>query len=179
MRATRRTKELGSNRWSTVRFLDLLFDIDIVLTSVGLVPSVSMFIDVSDRYYPSPIPNLPTYTPTNLGSKSKKNHTGAIIGGVVGGVVFLAAAIVAGLCFWKPSFRQRFSKRKAPRALLAGRSHSTVGVSRSSGEVSGDEQKADAGQPRMAEEAPLLASGLENAGTANSRVSSERAPPRS
>ncbi|KAG9049058.1 hypothetical protein FS837_011331 [Tulasnella sp. UAMH 9824] len=135
------------------------------------------------QYYPSPIPNLPTYTPTTLGSKSKKNHTDAIIGGVVGGVVFLAAVTVAGLFFWKPTLKERFTKKKAgkaPRALLTGTSfRSTVRVSRSSMEISGEEQKTEAGQTRMAEQAPLLASGLANSGTANSRVSSEAAPPRS
>ncbi|KIO27236.1 hypothetical protein M407DRAFT_23541 [Tulasnella calospora MUT 4182] len=171
-------------RWSGPRRQQLpLGPHTVVIQNEGNATDRGAGVLIGDlRYWPDPIQNLPTYTPKSQSSKSKKNHTGAIIGGVVGGVVFLAAVIVGGLFLWKPSFRQRFTRKRsgsAPRPLLAGSSLSKAGVSRSSMRISREEQRTDAGQLRMAEQAPLLASDLANINNPNSRLSSEGPPNRS
>lgn len=106
------------------------------------------------QYYPDPIADLPTYTAVPQRSKPAKNHTGAIVGGVIGGVVFLAAIIVAGIFLYKPELRRRFiSKRpgETRKDLLRGDSPSMAGASGSSVGIAGEEQRTEAGQPRMVE----------------------------
>ncbi|KAG8904679.1 hypothetical protein FRC01_008649 [Tulasnella sp. 417] len=178
--------ETEDERWSTPRHKQLpLGPHTVIIQNVGNATDKGTGVLIGAlQFYPSPLPDLPTYTPTSQSSKSKKNHTGAIVGGAVGGVVFLAAVIVAGLFLWKPSFRQRFIGKKpaeGPKALLTGRSLSSAGASRSSVRMSREEQRTDASQPRMVEQAPLLAAGFANSRTdINSpRVSSEAAPNRS
>ncbi|KAG8947739.1 hypothetical protein FRC04_010513 [Tulasnella sp. 424] len=111
------------------------------------------FICVYDRYYPDPIADLPTYTAVSQRSKPMKNHTGAIIAGVVGGVVFLAAIIVAGIFLYKPELRKRFISKKPgdTRKDLLGDSPSMAGASGSAIGIAGEEQRIEAGQPRMVE----------------------------